>query len=354
MPMLNEIITEDILTLFESMSLLNKTARKILFIVNQDKQFTGSLSDGDIRRWILNGGALDANVGQVANKDAYVIKHPYSIQKVKSDMELNDIDYVPILDANDEIIDILIYEQLFDENLKTTARRELEIPVIIMAGGKGTRLDPFTKILPKPLLPIGDKTTLEVIFDKFLIFGVTHFHLSVNYKSQIIKSYFNELNPSYKISYLDESKPLGTAGALSQLRGRSESSVLITNCDIIIDTDYVELLQHHLEHKNEITIVASLKKYKIPYGVCDVDSSGVLSGLREKPELNHLVNTGMYIITQRALEMIPRDEFYHMTNLVEKVQQCGGRVGLFPISDDSWADTGEWHEYENTLKRLAE
>jgi len=348
--MLNDIIAKDNLTLIESMSLLNKTARKILFVVSEDQQFLGSLSDGDIRRWILNGGALDAKIHEVAFRNTYILKKPFALSKIKTDMEQRHIEYVPVLDASNKIIDVLVYEQLFNENFKRSGQTQIDIPIVVMAGGKGTRLDPFTKILPKPLLPIGDKTTLEVILERFLPFGVDHFLLSVNYKSQIIKSYFNELVPNYKISYLEEDKPLGTAGALSQLNGKYNKSILVTNCDIIIDTDYAEILNHHTTQKNAITIVASLKKYEIPYGVCEIDNSGDLSSLREKPELNYLVNTGMYILSQKAIKMIPPNCFYNMTDLVERVQLSGERVGVFPISDESWADTGEWHEYKKALE----
>jgi NDP-sugar pyrophosphorylase family protein len=221
---------------------------------------------------------------------------------------------------------------------------------VIMAGGKGTRLDPFTRILPKPLIPIGDKSIIEIIIDKFLKYQINHFIVSVNEKSKIIKSYFEELNPPYSISYIHEPKPLGTAGSLKYLDKKDCHSIIVTNCDIIIDADYADLVDSHLKDNNDITLVASMKQYKIPYGVCEIENGGALKTIIEKPEYNFLVNTGMYIIKTESLKLVPFEEYFHMTHLIEKVKAAGGKIGVYPISESSWIDTGEWEEYKNALK----
>jgi len=178
--------------------------------------------------------------------------------------------------------------------------------------------------------------------------------LSVNYKSAIIKSYFQEINPDYELSFIDEEKPLGTVGSLSKLVGKYKTPVLLTNCDNIIDADFNDIKHHHLKMKNDITMVASVKNYHIPYGVCEIEKGGNLLKILEKPVYNYLVNTGMYIISQSALEMIPVEQFFHVTHLMELIKKNGGQVGVYPISDDSWADTGEWGEYKNAMKKIAE
>ena len=230
--------------------------------------------------------------------------------------------------------------------------RTIDLPVVIMAGGKGTRLDPFTKILPKPLMPIGDKTVVEMIIESFVEYGIKLFYLSVNYKSKIIKSYFEELNPPYRVEYIYEDKPLGTAGSLKTLYGKLNGSLLVTNCDIIVKTDYADLVDFHFENKNDITLVASLKNYNIPYGVCEIENGGLLTRIMEKPEFNFLVNTGMYVLQAETLELIPDNELFHITHLIETVKEKGGRIGVFPISENAWIDTGQWAEYKKALQQL--
>jgi dTDP-glucose pyrophosphorylase len=348
----NQLIVQDKIFLKDAMQTLEKNEKKILFVVNEKNQFQGTLMDGDIRRWILKGGDLQANVVDVAFHESYAVLQDYNLDEVKAQMKKMLIEFVPVLDKNQQIIEVLFYEHLFQHALKKHSFKKLDIPVVIMAGGKGTRLDPFTKILPKPLIPIGDKTVLEIIIDKFLPYAVNHFYLSVNYKSSIIKAYLNELQPDYAITYLEENTPLGTAGALFQLKGKIQQPVLVTNCDIMIDANYADLLEHHTRANNDITIVVSVKNYNIPYGICEIENGGELREIREKPEFSFLVNTGMYILSRKSLDLIPENEFFHITHLIERVKLAGGKVGIYPISENAWIDTGEWDEYKKAVGRL--
>ena len=179
-----------------------------------------------------------------------------------------------------------------------------------------------------------------------------HFFISINHKAKIIKSYFEELSPSYSIEYIEETKQLGTIGALAFLTGKLSKPILVTNCDIIIDTDYNELLEFHLNNNYDISLVASVMQHKIPYGICEIENGGILSKFSEKPEYSFLASTGMYIINKSLLQLIPENTFYHITHLIEKVRGNGGKVGVFPISENSWFDTGEWQEYRKTLGRF--
>jgi NDP-sugar pyrophosphorylase family protein len=226
------------------------------------------------------------------------------------------------------------------------------MPAIIMAGGFGTRLDPFTKILPKPLIPIGDKTIIEIIIDKFRAHQIENFYISVNYKSKIIKSFFEELAPSYNVHFIDETIPLGTVGCLKSLCNIDTKSVLISNCDIIINTDYSDFVEFHEENGNDISLVASLMNFKIPYGVCEIKNQGELIRIIEKPEYDILASTGMYIINTNVLSYIPDGVVFHVTDLIHTVKERGGKVGVFPISSESWMDTGEWSEYKKTVDKM--
>jgi NDP-sugar pyrophosphorylase family protein len=239
---------------------------------------------------------------------------------------------------------VYFWEDVFIET-KPHPVQQFDLPVIIMAGGFGTRLKPLTNVIPKPLIPIGEKTIIENIFDRFAVHGSNRFYLSVNYKADLIKYYLENLNLEHEISYFIEDKPLGTAGSLSLLKGKINSTFFVSNCDIIIEQDYSEILKYHQENKNEITIVAALKNYAIPYGTIETGNNGQLLSLKEKPELTFKINSGMYILEPSLLDEIPTNEFFHITYLIEKIKLRNGNVGVFPVSEGSWKDIGEWDEY---------
>ncbi len=221
-----------------------------------------------------------------------------------------------------------------------------------MAGGAGTRLEPFTKILPKPLIPIGDKSVLEVVIDKFREYGINNYHISVFHKANLIKAYFEDIDIPYKINYLEETKPLGTAGILNELIDKIDGSMFLTNCDTIINCNYKDLLEFHNKNKYDITLVGSMINYKIPYGICEIENKGRLVSLKEKPEKSYLVSTGMYVLRDTALKLVPKEKFFNMTDLITKVRNHNGTVGVYPISEKSWLDTGEWKQYKKTLNQL--
>lgn len=335
-----------------AMKQLEVTEKKILFVVADGFKLYGTLTDGDIRRWILNGGELKETIDNLCNPKPFFARKGYDLNQVKRDMILKSIFSVPIVDERDEIIDVLFWEKVFSEEPPQRAIPPVNVPVVIMAGGKGTRLDPFTKILPKPLIPIGEKTVIEVIIDAFREWGIGHFYVSVNHKSRIIKSYFEELNPPYTLEYIDEAIPLGTAGGLRKLIGRATGSFIVTNCDVIIKVDCRELIRFHASSGNDLTLVASLKNFHIPYGICEIQNGGTLARITEKPEYSFLINTGMYLLNPEVLQLIPPDEFFHMTHLIDRLRETGGKVGVFPIGEDSWLDTGEWAEYKKALKKF--
>jgi len=336
----------------EALVRLEQNEQKILFVVENGNRLIGSLTDGDIRRWILKDGPLNASVEKVCFKGTFFVETGYDLQQVKEGMRERNVTYVPVLNQNHEIKEFLIYDKLFNSQIIKRPGNLVDADVVIMAGGKGNRLDPFTRVLPKPLIPVGDKTILEYIISKFLPYGVDHFYLSLGHKANIIRSYFEDLEPDYKISYLIENKPLGTAGALKKLEGKADGEIILTNCDTIIEANYADLLKHHRDMGNDMTMVSSLKNYRIPYGVCKVGSDGKLVRLEEKPEYDLLVNTGMYILNSDLLRYIPDGEFFHVTELIEKISDRH-KIGIFPISENSWIDVGEWIEYKKAIEKLS-
>jgi len=221
-----------------------------------------------------------------------------------------------------------------------------------MAGGLGTRLAPFTNVLPKPLIPVGDKTVIEIIIDQFVSCGADQFILSINYKSKILKSFFEELSPSYSVQFLEEKERRGTAGCLRALLADGDGDLIVSNCDIVIQADVQELVEFHQNNQYDLTLVASLKEYRIPYGVCELEKGGSLAQIKEKPHYSFLVNTGMYVVRRDRLALLPEEGICDMTDFIESIKRAGGRIGVFPISENAWIDTGEWTEYRKAVDSL--
>jgi dTDP-glucose pyrophosphorylase len=351
---LTQFTIDSTYSLKNSIIKLDKTTEKIVFIVGTNGTLIGSLTDGDVRRWILHGGKLNTTIINVCNRSPYTIQEHYDLEFVKEVFLKQHYQAIPVVNEDRILVDILLRSSFFhmtSGNLVPPKNR-IFLPVVIMAGGFGTRLDPFTKILPKPLIPIGDKTIIEIIIDKFWTHQIEDFYISVNYKSNIIKSFFKELSPPYNITFIDEDIPLGTAGCLKALSGIDAKSIIVSNCDIIINTDYSDFVEYHEENENDISLVASLMNIKIPYGVCEIKSQGELIRIVEKPEYDILASTGMYIINRKVLSYIPTGAVFHVTDLIAAVKKNGGKVGVFPISSESWMDTGEWSEYKKTVSKM--
>ncbi|MDI5920867.1 sugar phosphate nucleotidyltransferase [Halomonas sp. LR5S13] len=352
--MLDALLIDEHRKVLDALHQLEETQLKILFVTDREGRLVGTLTDGDIRRWILGGGNLGGEMGDVCNRTPCVVHGDQAHEVLKNIMRSRQVTSVPVLDDDGRVNKVVFWEDLFTDDHPEAAEHEpLGVPVVVMAGGKGTRLAPFTSVLPKPLIPVGDRTAIQVILDSFAECGVDEFYLSVNYKSKLIQAYFEELSPDYRLHYVLEDEPLGTGGGLHVLSGVLDGDLIVTNCDVIIKADYRAILDHHRREKNDITMVVSLRNYDIPYGICDIVDNGQLCAMREKPSYNFLVNTGLYVLSSSILGMIPCQQFYHLTDLIDDVRQKGGRVGVFPISDTAWMDTGEWQQYCETMARLA-
>jgi dTDP-glucose pyrophosphorylase len=339
-------------TIRQAMEQLEKTEEKIVFVVDRESRLIGSLTDGDIRRWILSDGDLKAQVFHICNRKPYVVEEGFRTDQVRSHMLNGNLGCVPVVNPSRKIVRLLFWKEMFQGGAASKPKRCLNLPVVIMAGGQGTRLAPFTSVLPKPLIPLGDRTVIEIIIDQFLPYGLDRFHLSINYKSKILKSFFEELSPSYSVAYLEEKEPRGTAGSLRTLYSPTPEPLIVTNCDIVIQADYAELVSFHADNNYDLTLVASLKDYHIPYGVCELEKGGGLARITEKPQYSFLVNTGMYVVRRDRLDLIPEQTRCDMTDFIEQIKKAGGRIGVFPIGENAWVDTGEWTEYRKALDSL--
>ena len=225
---------------------------------------------------------------------------------------------------------------------------------IILAGGKGTRLKPFSDILPKALIPLNRKTIIDNIIDKFISFGTKKIYIIINHKAEIIKSYFKEKKVNAKIIFIQEKKLLGTAGGLSLLKKKIKTNFFLTNCDVLHDFSYYDFFKFHKNNKFYISLVGSIKNYTLPYGICDLDKKGILKKIHEKPTYNITINTGLYLLNKEVLKTIFINKFYLFTELIEKAKLMKKKVGVFPINENEWYDVGQWHELSKTRNFLGE
>lgn len=330
-------------TIRDAMKQLDRVAKKILFVL-EDKTLAGTLTDGDIRRYLLNGGKLDDLVVMAANSHPITSRNREQAQKR---LRKGTVFAIPIVDRNGTLEDIIL-----DPELSKLQFPSLYVPVVIMAGGKGTRLEPYTKVLPKPLIPVGELPIIEHIMHQFQQYDCGDFHIVVNYRKQLLKAYFNESEKHYQVSWYDEEKPLGTGGGLYLLKEKMRETFFFTNCDILLQSDYANMLKFHRESGNAITMVGAYKNLTLPYGVVEAGVGGVIKRIREKPELSFLTNTGMYIVEPEVLEDIEDNVPIGFPDIIEKQRQKGRKVAVYPVSEDEWLDMGQMTELEKMRERL--
>ena len=331
-------------TIVSALKIMDSIGQKLLIIVEGEK-FVGVLSIGDIQRAIINQKNLDAPVTEILRSIITVANVDESEESIRRKMIELRTESMPVIDDEGFLKDVIFWADIIGGESKQK-KTQICAPVIIMAGGKGTRLKPLTNVLPKALVPIGDKTIIEEIMDSFAEHGCRDFFISVNYKAEMIEYYLDgELNGKYNVSYFKEEMPLGTAGSLHLLKGDIKDTFFVTNCDIIVDQDYAEIMAYHKESQNELTVVAALKHISLPYGTIETGENGVLTNLTEKPEMTFLINSGLYILEPHLIREIPQNTFFHIITLIEKLKEQNRKVGVFPVSEKSWKDIGEWKEY---------
>ena len=332
-------------TVLEALRKLDETGQRILFIAPEGR-LQAALTDGDIRKFFLRGGTPDQTVDRAANY------HPLSLPiaergRAREVLQAHRIDALPILDKRGIITDIVFAYKLDVDN-----RKRVDIPVVMMAGGLGTRLYPYTKILPKPLIPVGEQPIAELIIDRFRDFGCHDFTMIVNYKRGMIKSYFTDLEKDYTVHFADEDVFMGTGGGLCLLKGKIQSPFFFTNCDTLLDVDFGDIYEYHKKHGNLVTMICAFKHYTVPYGVVELGQDGGIAAMREKPELDFLTNTGVYVVEPRVVEEMRDGEVIGFPDVIERYRAAGEKVGVYPIGENSWMDMGQLEELEKMRRKL--
>lgn len=345
----NRIITKEH-SLLSALQLMDDAKVKMLFVFTDD-HFEGIVTIGDVQRAIIKGLPMNSAVSSILSGNKQYASVVENKDEVRKKMLKLRAECMPVVNEQGELVDVYFWSDLFKRS-EPQQREKVNLPVVIMAGGKGTRLKPITNVIPKPLVPVGDKTILEVIMDQFESIGCHKFYMSVNYKADMMKYYLSQLDHKYDIEFFMEEKPLGTIGSVSLLKGKITTPFFVSNCDSINEQDYRDVWDYHVQNHNDMTIVTMVKSFKIPYGVIETGEDGLMTALKEKPEQTYQVNTGVYILNPELISEIPEGEFFHITHLMEKIKARGGRVGCFPVSEHAWRDMGEWPEYLKMIKVL--
>lgn len=326
-------------TILDAMKVIdNNGSLLIALVIDRKRQLLGTVTDGDIRRGILKSIPMNAPVKQI------MFTKPVTLSVNDSQKKFNHIAnkynlcrVIPVLDENSIIIGIHKSNRFY--------KTKIPNPVLIMAGGLGTRLRPLTDNCPKPMLTVGDKPILEIIINNFIENGFSNFYLSINYKGEMIEDYFGDgSDRGISIKYLKEKKRLGTAGSLSLLDPPPEHPIIVMNGDLLTKVNFQQLLDFHDDSKNPATICVREHNFQIPFGVVKIDDYR-LSGLKEKPVKKVFVNAGIYVLNPETLSMIPDDQFYDMPDLFSALLEKKEKPGVFPVRE-YWLDIGRMSEYK--------
>ena len=340
-----DILTKKNISIGEAIVRLKKTGCKCLIIVDEKKKLLGTLTDGDLRDLILKKTELNKSISKFYNKKPkYIQKKEYTLDIAKKLFHKYGIDTIPIVDKK-QVVKILTWSDIF---LKKSSLSD--VSVVIIAGGKGERLIPFTNVMPKPLIPVYDKTIIENIIDQFIDYDISRFQFTLNYKAELIKTYLKSIKKKKIFKFYKENKPLGTAGSLKLLNERElGENFFVTNCDILIKSDFKKIFDYHMQRSSMLTVVTCYQKYKIPYGTCVLTKKGTLKSLVEKPETDHLINTGFYLMNKKILKLIPKNTKLDFNDLIKIALKKKYKICVYPIDLNSWVDVGTWSEYKKNI-----
>lgn len=329
-------------TIREALKKLDELAGKTLFIIDDKNKMVGTITDGDIRRGLLKNNQLESTVETVMSFSfKYITEHSFSINQL-NDLRKSNIQYVPLLSKEGKITDVIDFKKISSV---------LPLEAIIMAGGKGTRLQPLTLETPKPLLNIGGKPIIEYNIDRLIKFGIKTIYISVNYlKDQIIDYFGDGSNKGITIKYIEEEHMTGTLGSVTYVDSFNSKDILVMNSDLLTNINFENLYQSYISNGSEMAVATIPYDVTIPYGVVETKDNLVVS-LKEKPTYTYYSNAGIYIISSKCINEIPKKTFYNATELIDKLIKENRKVINFPILD-YWLDIGKPHDYEKAQKDI--
>ena len=345
-----KILAKPSLSLKAAFKQINDCGLQVLVVVDEEDKILGTVTDGDMRRAIIKNLDIQTPIQDIMTKNPIVMSYNSNKEDALRLMKKHKIRHIPIVDKKNKIINIFLWEDFLKNGEVACAIKN--ISVIIMAGGKGERLDPFTKILPKPLIPIDEKPVIEVIMDNFKKYGFNKFIIALNYKAEMIKMYFAENPHEYQIEYIQEKDFLGTIGALSLIKEKLGDTFIVSNCDVVIDANYDDLLNYHKQNNNQITILGVSRNINIPYGILHMKNERAdFEEIIEKPDYHFIVNSGVYVLEPEVVDLIPRNQLIDMPELLILAKKKGFRIQVYPLNC-SWFDIGEWGEYKKAIEYM--
>ena len=321
----------------QALLLLNELSQdSILFVVDSDDKLIGALTDGDVRRGLIKGFTIDSYIDEIIQDDPrYITKGENNLEKIIEYRE-GDFRIVPVVDENHKVVNVINFRKI---------RSYLPIDAVIMAGGRGQRLQPLTDNVPKPLLKVGDKAIMEHNLDRLALFGIDDFWVSVNYLGEQIENYFGQgKEKNIKIEYVWEEKALGTIGAVSQIKNFEHDYILVTNSDLLTNIDYEQFYLEFIKQGADLAVLTIPYKVNIPYAVLET-INGAVKSFKEKPTYTYYSNGGIYLMKKAMLKYIPQDVFFNATDFMNELIKNNLKVISFPFSG-YWMDIGKHEDFE--------
>ncbi|MEO6176086.1 MAG: nucleotidyltransferase family protein [Flavobacterium circumlabens] len=308
----------------------------ILFVVDKDGKLIGALTDGDVRRGLLKGFSIESSVNEIIqNNPRYIRKGENNLEKIIEYRE-GDFRVVPVVDENHRVVNVINFRKI---------RSYLPIDAVIMAGGRGQRLQPLTDSVPKPLLKVGGKAIMEHNLDRLTLFGIDDFWVSVKYLGEQIENHFGKgKEKNIKIEYVWENEPLGTIGAVAQIKNFEHDYILVTNSDLLTNIDYEQFFLEFIKQDADLAVLTIPYQVNIPYAVLETDN-GTVKSFKEKPIYTYYSNGGIYLIKKEMLKYIPENTFFNATDLMEVLIKNKLKVISFPFSG-YWLDVGKHEDFE--------
>lgn len=343
-----QVLVKSDTSLREALKQMDKAALQVLIVVDDEDKLLGIVTDGDVRRAIVNEIDFKEPVKKVMSKNPIAMFSPADKDKALKLMKHHVIKHIPVVDKENRVIELILWKDFIKNGEVVYSSKDTS--VVIMAGGEGTRLEPFTKILPKPLIPVGEKPIIELVMDKFRKYGFNKFMISLGYKAEMVRMYFSENPNNYSIEYIQEKDFLGTAGSLALAKDKLQNTFIVSNCDIIIDTNFEDLLNYHKKNENKVTILGVVRHIKIPYGILNLKNADLLE-IVEKPEYDFIVNSGIYVLEPDLIDLIPKNQPMDMPDLLSLAKKKDLKMHVHPVSC-SWFDIGQWKEYKKAMEYI--
>ena len=333
-------------TIKEALSIIDSGAMQIALVVDDNDKLLGTLTDGDIRRGILRGLDLDSSIETIIYKEPAIAKISSTKEEILKIALSKKLHQIPIVDDNGIVLDLKEIEELVEPKIKTNR-------AILMVGGLGTRLRPLTQDMPKPMLKVGNKPILQTIVERFAEYGFVNITMCVNFNASIIRDYFGDGKEfGVNIDYVLEQKRMGTAGALSLLKERPSEPFFVMNGDLLTNVNFEHIFNYHTLHKATATMCVREYDYEVPYGVVKMNDNKI-TAIAEKPVQKFFVSAGIYMLSPEILDLIPKNEFYDMPALFEKLIKLSKNVISFPIRE-YWLDIGRMEEYQRANEEYKE